>query len=105
MSAEVAGPPADWYHHARDLFTPYDFTSVDEFSCALSRGAPENPLFLLNHWLGPLPSEDLAAEANALSVPGARASACAAGRAPTLVAVDHYEIGALFEVVDTLNGL
>lgn len=109
VSAEVAGPPPAWYHHAWELLwdTPYEFQSTDEFSCALNRGSAENPLFLLNHWLGPLPTEALAAEANAEAVLGARAAECAAeaGRPPTLVAVDHYQIGALFEVVDALNGL
>ncbi len=109
VSAESAGPPPDWYHHAWDLFwdTPYDFEAVDEFNCELNRGDVANPLFLLNHWLGPLPSDALAAEANAMDVLGARAERCAAaaGRVPTLVAVDHYEIGDLFAVVDALNGV
>lgn len=109
VSAEVSGPPPDWYMHAWDLFwdNPYDYTSADEFSCELNRGDAANPLFLLNHWLGPLPSEEAAAEVNTAAVLGAHAERCAqeAGRLPTLVAVDHYELGDLFEVVHALNGL
>lgn len=109
VSAEASGPPPDWYHHAWDLFwdTPYDFSAADEFNCDLNRGAITNPLFLVNHWLGPLPTEEAAAEVNATDVLGARVASCAAeaGRLPTLVAVDHYELGDLFDVVDGLNGV
>lgn len=108
VSAESEGPPPAWYHHAWDLFwdTPYEFASQDDFSCDLNRGDTANPLFLMNHWLGPLPTEAAAAEVNAAEVLGARAAACAqvAGQVPTLVAVDHYELGDLFTVVDGLNG-
>jgi len=108
VSAEVAGPPPDWYHHAWDLYvdTPYDFSSVDEFSCEPNRGSLDNPLFLLNHWLqDPLSEPELAAEANAYDVLSGRALACAEafGRPPTLVAVDWYTEGDLFAVVDALN--
>ncbi len=109
VSAESEGPPPDWYHHAWDLFwdTPYEFTSEADFSCDLNRGATTNPLFLVNHWLGPLPTEEAAAEVNTAAVLGGRATTCAeaAGRIPTLVAVDHYELGDLFAVVDSLNGV
>ena len=112
VSAESAGPPPAWYHHAWDLFwdTPYSFKSAAEFSCAPNRGAPENPLFLVNHWLYSdldLPTEAGAQEVNAYAVLHARAELCAAeaGRPPTLLAVDFYERGDLFAVVDALNGL
>lgn len=112
VTAEVAGPPPAWYHHAWDVFwdTPYTFHSAAEFTCDLNRGAVDNPLFLVNHWLSTdldLPSEDGAKEVNAYAVLHARASECAAaaGRPPTLLAVDFYESGDLFAVVDALNGL
>lgn len=109
VSAEVAGPPPDWYHHAWDLYgdTPYDFDSVDAFTCDPNRGDPSNPLFLLNHWVeDPFPDPELAAAANAFDVLDGRARACADawGRLPTLVAVDWYTAGDLFAVVDGLNG-
>lgn len=110
VSAESGGPPPDWYHHAWDLIwdTPYSFKTVDEFSCALNRGSQDNDLFLLNHWLGnPLPTEKLAAAANAYDVLSARAKQCAqeGGQLPNFVAVDFYSIGDLFQVVNELNGL
>ncbi len=110
VTAESQGPPPEWYHHAWDLYvdTPYSFASVDEFSCDVNRGSPDNPLFLLNHWVeDPFASEALSAEANTYDVLAARAEACttAFGRPPTLVAVDWYTAGDLFAVVDALNGL
>lgn len=88
--------------------TPYAFETRDDFSCEPNRGDDQNPLFLLNHWLGrPLPLPDLADEANDYDVLHARAVECAAvrGQNPTIVAVDFYDIGDLFEVVDVLNGV
>lgn len=109
VSAEVAGPPPDWYHHAWDLFwdTPYAFDSIDAMNCDLNRGDPTNPLFLVNHWVGDLANAEAAAEANAAEVLGARASACQRewGHVPNVLAVDFYDEGDLFEVVDQLNGL
>ncbi len=110
VTSESGAAGVDWYQPAWSLFvdTPYDFNSVDEFSCAVNRGSPENPLFLLNHWVeDPIPEEALAEEANTADVLGGRAEECAAafGHNPTLVAVDWYTAGDLFAVVDELNGL
>lgn len=112
VTAEVGGPPPDWYHHVWDLAwdTPYTFTSPDEFSCELNRGSMDNDLFLLNHWLGTeagLPAASQASLANSFEMLHGRATECAeaAGRLPTFVAVDFYDTGDLFAVVDTLNGV
>lgn len=110
LSAESSGPPPGWYHHAWDLFTdtPYSFASADEFSCALNRGQPDNPFLLVNHWISdPLPTQEGAAEVNARGPLLARAEACAAerDRPVNVLAVDFYEQGDLFAVVDALNGL
>jgi hypothetical protein len=110
VSAEFSGPPPAWYHHAWDLIvdTPYSFESADQFTCAQNRGAPDNPLLLVNHWLStPLPTRAGAAEVNRADVLGARADACAAewDRPVNLLAVDFYEQGDLFDVVDRLNGV
>lgn len=86
--------------------TPYTFDGVEAFSCAKNRGATENPLFLINHWLSP-PSAINAGKANVEDVLGARVDTCTAetGRPPTFVGVDFYEVGALFPVVRRANGL
>jgi hypothetical protein len=61
-------------------------------------------LFLLNHWVTP-PSQEAAAEANSKDVLLGRAERCGRerGQPVNLVAVDFYETGDLFGVVDELN--
>ncbi len=110
VTAQDGGPPPAWYHHLWDLAwdTPYTFEQVTDFSCELNRGSKDNDLFLINHWLGrPLATEALATEANTYEELSARAEQCMAetGRKPSFFAVDFYSIGALFQVVDELNGV
>jgi len=112
VSAEVGGPPPAWYHHAWDLFqdTDYAFPDASAIHCDPNRGTEDSPLFLMNHWvdgfLG-VPLEGDAAEANAAAVLEAQLERCAEERGlrPTLIAVDFYASGDLFEVVDRLNGV
>jgi hypothetical protein len=103
-------PPPAWYHGMWDLVwdTPYAFKNETEFSCRENRGKRSNDLFLLNHWLeNPVPDPRLSAIANARDLLLARARQCQqeSGKLPNFVAVSHYSLGALFEVVRTLNGL
>jgi len=110
VSAETEGPPPSWYHHAWDLFfdTPYDFWSVAGFSCDLNRGQAGNDLFLVNHWIStPSSSAQNADAANAYSVLSQRVEDCRAEhqQVPNLVAVDFYDRGDLFRVIDELNGV
>ena len=110
VTAESGSPPPDWYHHAWELITdtPYSFSSEDEFTCERLRGEDENPLFLVNHWLGtPLPTEAGAVEVNQAEVLLSRAEQCAAerDRPINILAVDFYNHGDLFSVVDQLNGI
>lgn len=110
VTAENSGPPPAWYNHVWDLAwdTPFSFTSLESFSCELNRGEQGHPLFLLNHWLSNevgLPAADMAAQANAAEVLLARVAECrrTMNRTPTFIAVDYYEQGDLFEVVQMLN--
>lgn len=112
ITAENGGPPPAWFHHVWDITwdTPYTFHGVDEFTCAPNRGDPQNPLFLLNHWLSSdldLPSQDGAKMVNVYDVLHGRAVECmqAAGDLPNFVAIDFWEEGDLFAVVDALNGV
>jgi hypothetical protein len=110
VTAENGRPPPAWYHHVWDLAwdTPYSFKSTADFSCQQNRGSRANDLFLLNHWLeNPLPTEGQSATANARDTLLGRARQCQSesGKLPNFVAVNHYSVGALFEVVRTLNGL
>lgn len=88
--------------------TPYQFTSIDEFSCDPNRGTPGNPLLLVNHWLAiDPPDPNAAAEANTLDVLLERAERCAALRERTanIIAVDFYGNGDLLAAIDELNGV
>lgn len=88
--------------------TPYTFNTAADFTCAANRGPADAPLFQLNHWLagfGSLVSD--AAAVNAPEVLGPRAEQCQAerGMLPNFVAVNYYNLGDLFGVVDQLNGI
>ncbi len=110
VTAEFGGPPPAWYHHVWDLAwdTPYEFTDPRQFDCSLNRGALGNDLLLINHWLSTdlgLPASHLAPTANEGAMIQSRVTQClrAAGRSPTFIAVDFYEVGDLLAVVDALN--
>ncbi|MGM0576396.1 MAG: phosphatidylinositol-specific phospholipase C domain-containing protein [Myxococcota bacterium] len=111
VTAENADPPPAWLHHVWALAwdTPYSYESREEFTCEPNRGDPDNPLFLLNHWIheGGAPWREGAATTNSFEVLHGRATDCqaASGQLPNFIAVDHYATGDLFEVVDALNGL
>jgi hypothetical protein len=110
VGVEMGAPPPAYYQHFYDLAwdTPYTFKTPSDFSCQLNRGARANPLFLLNHWLeNPLPDPSLSATANAHDMLLGRARQCQmeSGKLPNFVAVNHYSIGDLFQVVRELNGL
>lgn len=96
----------DGFHWAQD--TPFDFRTPAAFSCDPNRGPEDAPLFLLNHWITNKAREITnATRVNARSVLLGRAQECQKerGQLPTFVAVDFYDRGDLFGVVDTLNGL
>ena len=110
VSGESGHPPPGWYHHGWDLITdtPYDFWDADDFSCELYRGESSNPLFMVNHWVGtPLPDAEMSEAVNRSETLEARALQCSEerDRPVNILAVDHYDRGDLFSVVDTLNGL
>lgn len=89
--------------------TPFSFSTPEDLSCTPNRGDPANPLFLLNHFLtAPLGGRpDLAEMINhdPLFIDRARECEEAGNALPNFVAVDFYDIGDLFAVVDALNGL
>ena len=110
LTGEGGSDSPAWYHNFWDLGsdTPYSFRSEEEFSCGQNRGDPEAPLFLVNHWISdPLPNPEAAKRVNTAEVLGGRARQCwdEVGKQPTLLAVDFFSTGDLFEVVDELNGV
>jgi hypothetical protein len=112
VTAESGAPPPAWFHHVWDVAwdTPYTFRSESDFTCALNRGSRDYGLFLINHWLGTdlgLPSEAGAMSVNSYDTLHARAQGCwdETNDVPNFLAVDFYEHGDLFDVVNDLNGV
>jgi hypothetical protein len=110
MEHEGGGTRYPWMLQAFDWVqdTPYSFETAADFSCDLLRGSADNPLLLVNHWLsGTATRRSDADEVNAAGVLLPRVEQCRAqrGRLPNFVAVDFYDRGDLFAVVDELNGL
>lgn len=110
FSDEGGGDPP-WY---MDLWgsaweTPWDNQEPDDLTCERTdRGSADNPFGILNHFLtDPVASPQLAEEINYDPFFGERVQDCTDqwGRPPSFVAVDFYDIGDLFTVVSTANGL
>jgi len=114
VTENLTDPALPWLRPQFDLFqeTPYRFTTTADVaaptSCRPNRGNARNPLFLLNNWVdtSPLPRAANAAVVNEYEALLKRARTCRLARdhLPNLVAVDFYEEGDVFGVVDTLNG-
>ena len=85
--------------------TPYEFRSVDEFSCAPNRGPATAPLLLVNHWLSTPDGAATAPTVNSRDQLLARVAQCAAERrmVPNILAVNFAETGDLVDVVDAIN--
>ena len=118
--AENQAGAAPWYQLVYDRLTqetPFSFARTRELtdpgnlqaSCGPNRGPAGAPLFLVNHWINtdPLPRPGNAAIVNAYEPLLRRARACRRirGQPVNLLAVDFYERGDVFKVVDALNGI
>jgi hypothetical protein len=118
--AENHAGGAPWYRLAYGAITeetPYQFTKVSQLndsselaaSCRPNRGPARAPLFLVNHWIStdPVPLPSNAAKVNAYAPLLARLRECERIRdhVPNLVAINFYETGDVFTVVDTINGI
>ncbi len=110
MENEGGGSEYPYLHQGFDLVhdTEYTFDSAEDFTCTLKRGEPDNPLLSVNHWLASFSTLISSAEAvNTYDALKARMDDCQAvrGRTPSMVAVNWYDRGDLFQVVDELNGV
>lgn len=114
MENEGGGTAYPWLMEGfeRSQDTPFLFRRPAQLagplSCAANRGNPDASLFLLNHWVTDKSAEVTNAKrVNASDVLLTRARECQRERSllPNYVAVDFYDRGDLFEVVDQLNGL
>lgn len=99
-----------WYHSLAQYCeqTAEKVRQPEALSSRLDASSAERPLCILNHYLAaPLPSAELSMQVNYNPFFQGRAEDFVrqTGRTPNFVVVDYYHLGALFEVVDTLNGL
>jgi hypothetical protein len=116
--AENEAGAAPWYHLVYDRITaetPYAFSRPAQLttpsalpaSCAENRGPADAPLFLVNHWVttDPVPKPSDADIVNARGALLARVRECMRLRhhLANLLAVNFYDRGDLFDVVDELN--
>ena len=108
---ESGKPGVPWLRPAWESMqeTPYTFHKPDDFSCGPNRGPGTAPFFQINNWIEttPAPRPSNAEIVNAYSALLARARSCREqrGRLPNILAVDFYDVGDVFRVVRTLNGL
>jgi hypothetical protein len=110
MENTGGGDRYPYLHQGFDLVqdTEYTFASAEDFTCTLKRGTPESPLLSVNHWLAGfnklVSNADLV---NAYDVLRPRIDECieVRGRVPSMIAVNWYDRGDLFRVVDELNGV
>ncbi len=100
-----------WFLYVWDhvVETPFSIHSRSEFDCSYNRGQPENPLFLMNHFITSealgLGQVDSAAVINEEAYLLNRINQCESelGRTPNFIAVDFVSIGNARNVVDQLN--
>jgi hypothetical protein len=109
MEERGGGAAYPWLIDGFDVVqdTPFLFHDASQFSCAANRGPPDASVFLVNHWITNKAREvSNAAQVNARDVLWPRVEACRAERGllPNFVAVDFYDQGDLFDVVEDLNG-
>lgn len=109
--------PFRWYHNGYAGLlqeTPYNWNTPNLLtdpnnwlsSCQPNRGGRTGGLFLINHWSPPVaPSPATSAVVNATDTLVGRAHVCefSRGRVPTLLAVDMFQSGGLFEAARRLN--
>lgn len=88
--------------------TPYTNPTLAGMSCTLQRGSPDNSLLLINAWLAGFSSLVTDAQkVNRVSFLGPYTRRCERerGQIPNFVAVNFWNEGNVFKVVDNLNGL
>ena len=105
-----SGVSLPWHHYvwSHAWETHFSAQEPSDFSCAPNRGSTSNRLFILNHFLtDPFALPSLAAMVNPNPFFVDRALQCQAesGDLPNFVTVDFEDIGDLYSVVRTLNGL
>jgi hypothetical protein len=110
MENHGGGKANPWLEQGFDVVqdTPFSNPTVESLTCALNRGSASNPLFLVNYWLNNFQS--LVSDArtiNAYDRLWPYLQRCKGERhlLPNFVAVNFYNLGDVFRVVNQLNGL
>ena len=88
--------------------TPYTNPTVADLSCRANRGSAGASLLLMNQWLASftsLVSDARRVNSRDVLLPVAESCRADRGRLPSYLAVNWYDQGDLFGVVDTLNGV
>ncbi len=107
FAEEKGGDPA-WYMPAFSYIqdTPLGAKHPGQLTCTSYRGAPSNPLLLLNHWIPPFPpSPRLNAVIGRTSLLRSRIDRCRRHlhKKGAIVAVDFYQRTSVVEVAKALN--
>jgi len=103
------GETGSWYNPVWTFAweTHWSAEYAEDLTCAPNRGDPASDLFILNHFLtrGTTPKSVLASEVNHNPFLEERALDCwdQSGRRPNFVTVDFYDVGDVFQAVNTLN--
>lgn len=109
--ADDGTPAQPWYHYIWDyaVETGYSAHNTGEFSCDYNRGNPDNPLFIVNHFITDATLgtgiEAQAAVANANPYLLNRLNECMNehNKFPNFITVDFYERGDSKAAVDSIN--
>lgn len=110
MENHAGGSAAPWLMDVNAWVqdTPFDHRTLADFDCRPNRGRRTASLLLMNHWLDDKTKRvSNAALANSAEVLTASVANCRRERqkTPNFLAVDFYDQGALFRVVNDLNGV
>ena len=110
MERRGGGPTYPWMLSAFDWVqdTPYTNPTAEDLSCRLNRGSASHPLLLINNWVSSFQGLiSNARKVNAYDVLWPYVERCRErrGQIPNFIAVNYYDLGDTFRVVDQLNGV
>ena len=110
MENQGGGAEFPYLHQGFDVVqdTEYTFNEASDFTCTLKRGQPDSPMFNVNHWLASFAHLVSNAEkVNTYEALMDRVKECdqVRDRAPSMISVNWYDKGDLFQVVNELNGV
>ena len=108
MERRGGGTTYPWLLSAFDRMqdTAYTNPTLASLSCDLNRGSPTDSLFMINNWLATftaLVSSARTVNAYSRLMPYAERCQSERGQIPNFIAVNYYNEGDLFRVIDQLN--